>query len=222
LPGIELPSSIVARLARLRALRAASLALADQLKSKGLSLYIEATNITQGFQAAQNTVAEPDEQISFTLHINNPTSKPIIADIREDLSDILEYSELIDEGGATLSDKNVIAWPQTSIIPGAQQTRTFRVRILSEIPATPTGINNSMSYDCKISSAFGNTINIKLNCPTPKIIENIISKLPNIAQSSSIIISSVIFFIILFFYIRNKQMQKEIQIIRKDINSGII
>lgn len=191
------------------------------LESKGLKLSIFATNITQGFENAVDVISQPNEQLSFTLIAFNPMKYEIPATISFDVSDIQEYASIVDDGGAVIKN-GIISWPQTVISAESQQTRTFSIKMFEKIPTTPRGVYNTSSYDCIMSANFGTTINIQVFHPIQKYVEEMSRSLPKIGNNLSIAISSVFLLIIAFFYVRNRQLQKEIQIIRKDINSGVI
>jgi hypothetical protein len=94
--------------------------------------------------------------------------------------------------------------------------------LFKNIPATANGENNLRSYDCKLTNIFGSTQTINIECPAPKIAEQIISNLPKIDTKTSSIIVISILLIGIYFYARAKQIREEVRIIRKEINSGAI
>jgi len=192
------------------------------LENKGLKLSTSAININQGFVEASKVISKPQEQISYTITIDNPTDNAISASFENNLSDILEYAEIIDSGGGQLNKSGSMAWPETVIEPKSQQSRTFVVRLFKEIPATAIGTNNFRSYDCRLTNIFGNNLSINIECPAPKIAEQIILKLPKIDTTISITIMASMLLVGVYFYARAKQIRDEVRIIRKDINSGAI
>lgn len=194
----------------------------SSLQKKGIELSVNATSITQGFTNAANIIAKPQEQISYTLTIRNTTAKPETAEIANNLSDLLEYAKLIDDGGGILSSSNILSWPETTISPNSTQTRTYSIRLLQDIPATANGLNNNRSFDCKLTNIFGNTLEVPVDCPAPKIAEQIISSLPKTNQSISILLAALTLLLVIFFYARARQIKKELLLIRKDLNSGVI
>lgn len=193
-----------------------------KLESQSLKLSTSAVNINQGFIDASEVISKPQDHISYTITVNNPGDKPINTTIQNNLSDILEYTDLIDNGGGRLSKSNILSWPETTIEPKSQQTRTFVVRLFKIIPATASGKNNFRSYDCRLTDIFGNTQTINIECPAPKMVEQIMLNLPKIDSNTSSIIVISILLVGIYFYTRAKQIREEVRIIRKDISSGTI
>lgn len=193
------------------------------LQKNGFKLSIAATNTTQGFVDASNVLAAAQEQISYTITVQNPSAKSKSIEISNNISDLLEYADLIDDGGGTLNSVNgQLSWPMTTIDPSSIQTRTYTIRLFTEIPATAKNAKNSQSFDCKLTNIFGNTLDINVSCPLPKIAEQIITVFPKINQINSTLIAIIILIIAVYFYARTRQIKQEIHLIRKDMNSGTI
>ena len=135
-----------------------------------------AANITQGNIDATKTTAHTSDRITFTLTAENKggTAKDFIFD--DTLSDVLEYAKLLDNGGGTFNEATQkLTWPAVSLKPGQKEIRTFSVSVLPEIPATPQGISDGSSYDCRMQNTFYEAyVTIPVNCPPPKVIEQIV------------------------------------------------
>ena len=182
-----------------------------------------ATNTTQGFVNAESTVAHAGDQISYTITIKNTGLSPETTKLEEQLEDTLEYASLQDNGGGTLNETTkTLSWAGITLNPNDLQTRTFVVKILNEIPATASGASDPTSYDCIMSNVYGNSININVDCPTPKIIEQVAKELPKTGPTVNMLFIGVVLAVATYFYARNRQMKKEIQIVRKNFNSGAI
>jgi hypothetical protein len=182
-----------------------------------------AINASQGFINASSAIAHANDQIIFTINIKNTSPKIISVELKDSLVDALEYATLIDNGGGTFDQTmNMLSWPNITLSPNAQQTRVFIIKLLDTIPATARGSKISTSYDCIIGNTFGNSININIDCPAPKIIERITTELPTIGQSTDIIFAVIVLSMASYFYTRTRQLKKEISLMRKDINAGII
>lgn len=199
------------------------LPLKDSSCTPNLVKSISATNISQGFLDASSINAVPSDQISYTISVENTGKTPINLDLTNNLSDILEYSTLIDNGGgSTDNGANVISWSNITLEPNSKQTRTFVIKLLDEIPATAQGISNPESFDCKITDTFGNSINIQINCPIQKDLEKIIMQSPKIDPFNNFIFSATVLLLASFLSARAHLIKKEIRSIRKNISTGTI
>jgi uncharacterized repeat protein (TIGR01451 family) len=182
-----------------------------------------ATNITQGFVQASSVVANSDDQISYTITVENIGLKPSTVKLEDYLADTLEYSTVTDSGGGILNKTTmVLTWPDITLSPKTKQTRTFIVKILNVIPLTSQGTSEKTSFDCIMTNTFGNSIDVRINCPTPKIIENVVTQLPVTGPAENILFIGIILSTTAYFYARTRQLKKEIKIIRRDASSGII
>lgn len=183
-----------------------------------------AINSSKGFVDATSLVATAGDRLNYTLSIsNNGGSTSYNTKFEDNLSDALEYSTLIDNGGGTLNpDTKVLSWPDLTLTPGDQQTRTFIIQILDPIPSTAKGKSNGTSFDCIITNTFGNSTDIKIDCPAPKIIEQTITQLPVTGLTENIIFIATSIAVVIYFYARTRQMRKELNIIKKDTISGMI
>ncbi len=184
---------------------------------------ITSTNASQGFIDSESKTAMPGDQISYTLTVQNNSDKITDFVFTQSISDILEYSALIDTGGGLYSSNNGnLTWPKTTIDKNSKQTRSFVIRLMDQIPATSTSVLNEKSYDCSISSTFGNDLSIKVSCPIVKTVENIVSQLPKAGNVQNITFAIVLIISSIYYCLRTNQLDKEIHIIRKDITTGTI
>ncbi len=182
-----------------------------------------ATNLSQAFRDAGATVAKAGDRISYTIAIENTGLNSEKIKIEDDLSDVLEYSKLIDNGGGSLNkETSVLSWPDITLEPKQKQTRTFVVGVLDPIPATPKGLSDATSYDCVMLNTFGNSTSIAINCPTPKIVEQVVTELPTTGPTENMIFAGVALGVIAYFYARTKQLNKEVRLIRRDAVAGMI
>ncbi len=179
------------------------------------------TNISQGFVDASSVIAKANDLISYTITIENTTQNPITFNLTDSLDDILEYTTLFDKGGGILNaTTKTLVWPNLTLSPNDTQTRTFVVQILNNIPATANGTSDSTSYDCVISNVFGNSIDVGIDCPTPKIVEKVATVLPKAGPTANIIFMITILAISTYFYARSRQLKSEVRLLRKDTNSS--
>ncbi|MCX6728850.1 MAG: PKD domain-containing protein [Candidatus Saccharibacteria bacterium] len=182
-----------------------------------------ATNTSQGFVDASSVTAHSGDQISYTINIENKGLSTKTVKLEDHLGDVLEYSTLVDKGGGSFNETTkVLSWSDVTLAPKEKQTRTFVVRVMDEIPATATGASDPTSFDCIMTNIFGNSTNVNVDCPTPKIVETVAKELPHTGPTENIIFSGIILAITTYFYVRTRQVKREVQLIRKDVTTGTI
>lgn len=183
----------------------------------------KAINITQNFIDSSSTITKAGEQIRYAITLENTGLNTATQTIEDNLSDILEYSSIIDSGGGLLDkDTGIIKWPEVSIESQKSQTRTYTVRLFDEIPALAQGKSDPTSYDCIMTNTFGNSINTKVECPIIKTVETIATELPTTGPGENILFACIVLFIAAYFFARTRQLEKEIRIIRTNSATGII
>ena len=182
-----------------------------------------ATNTSQGFVDASSVVAKAGDRISYTINIENTGLESTTTKLEDNLADVLEYSTLIDNGGGTLnSSTGVLSWVDISLSPSSKQTRTFIVKLPDVVPATAKGSSEGTSYDCIMTNTFGNSTNIKVQCPTIKVVEQVVEKLPVTGPAENMLFIGVVLAVATYFYARTRQIKKEINIIKQDAVAGIV
>ena len=137
-----------------------------------------AVNLTQNIDATTKPAAAGDI-IKYHLTTKNIGATAGSYVVVEHIEDILEYADVTDATGATLSsDSNavlpsnsVLTWPAVTIAPGQTLNTTFTVKIKNPIPATPIGISDKNSFDLRLDNVYGNTVQIVLSPPVAKQIE---------------------------------------------------
>lgn len=184
-----------------------------------------ATNVSQGNLNATTITAQGSDRITFTIIAKNTGGQTATDFVfKDNIGDTLEYSKLIDTGGGTYDgNTQTLSWPTIDLASGEIQVRTFSVEILATIPATPQGLSNSNSYNCKIENNFyTSSLILAVSCPAPKVIEQIVPQLPQIGTGENIAFAIAIFAVVLFFYLRSRQLGTEVRHIRRDVNGGTI
>jgi len=183
---------------------------------------VSAENLTRN-APAETAAVQPGDKLSYTLRLSNTRHVTVTGNFSLRVGDILEYTNLIDGGGGTYSqDSSTLTWPTVQLAPGEVQERTFVVQVMDQIPATGTGTSNPESYDCKLTTSFGNVLTIPVDCPAAKGIESIMTQMPHVGITGNLIFISVILLVVIFFALRSRQLKKEIRIIRHNFNTGII
>jgi hypothetical protein len=182
-----------------------------------------AANATQNNVDATTVTAKAANRITYTINVENTGLIEKTVPIDEKLDDVLEYATLVDNGGATFNqDTKTLSWPAVKLQPGQKQSRAFVIKLADEIPATPQGTSDKTSYDCIMTNTFGNTVNVNVDCPTPKQVEQVVSELPKTGASENMLFAGGALAVVAYFYFRARQVKKEIRLIRRDVNAGTI
>lgn len=183
----------------------------------------EAVNISQGLVNATTVTAQAGDQIRYTLNIENTGGTSAVTKLEDNIADTLEYSTLIDNGGGTYDTVlKTLSWPDITLAPGNKQSRSFVVRLLDNIPATSRGQSNLTSFDCTMLNVFGNDVTINVDCPTPKEIERVVEQLPKTGPTENLIFAGFVLAVVTYFYARTRQVDKEVRLIRRNLNTGAI
>ena len=111
-----------------------------------------AVNLTQNNADATTAVAKSGDRITYTLSVKNKGLKEEEFTFKDQVSDLLEYADIFDAGGGTLTDDKgasagsgnakVLVWNPIKIKPGETQKRSFTVQIKNSIPAMASGKSN--------------------------------------------------------------------------------
>jgi hypothetical protein len=181
-----------------------------------------AKNLTQNVDATTVT-AQASDRIEYTVYIENVGEVPATVQPTEELSDVVEYSSLQDNGGGTYNtDTHVLSWGAITLKPGEKVSRSFVVNMLDAIPNTPKGTSEPGSYDCIMTNAFGNTVSIDVKCDTPKAVEGAMTELPKTGPGTNLLFAGGVLSVVTYFWARARQTNKEVRLIRKEFNMGTI
>lgn len=182
-----------------------------------------ALNTTQGKVNASTVAARENDKISYTITVKNTGGTAKATSLKDHLGDVLEYATLIDKGGGTFdANTKVLSWPDVTLAAGETQSRTFSVQVLATIPSTPAGQSDPSSYNCLMENVFGNDMVIPVVCAPPKVIERVTTELPKTGPAENMLFAGVVLAVVTYFYFRSKQMNKEVRLIRRDLNAGTI
>lgn len=181
-----------------------------------------AKNLTEGVDAT-TIKAQSSDRIEFTVYLENIGSVATTRTVSEELSDVLEYATLTQNGGGTFdAATKVLSWGDVRLQPGEKTARSFVIQMLDQIPTTATGASEPSSYDCIMTNAFGNTVNVPVACAAPKVVESTIEELPKTGPGANLMFAGVIGSVVTFFWARSKQLGREVRLIRKEYNMGTI
>lgn len=179
-------------------------------------------NETQNISDANDTVANASDVIVYTLYVkntsNNTAAKGFV--IEENISDILEYADIVDLDGGTKNSENIVQWPAVDIDVGATVEKQITVKIKNPIPKTPISSSNPGSYDCVMTNVYSDTVNVRLKCGIAKTTEQIGTTLPNTGPGETLAVSFAITVVAGYFFARAKLMNKELETIKVEYTSG--
>ena len=68
----------------------------------------------------------------------------------------------------------------------------------------------------------GNHTVTMIDCPTPKVVEQVVDQLPHTGASENILFAGGVLSVVVYFYARSRQVKKEVRLIRRDLNAGTI
>ncbi len=199
-----------------------SLWVKDEDCSEQVIIQKEAMNISQDNTDATATTAQASDRITYTLAIENIGNMPASdVKIEEQLDDVLEYARIVDAGGGQFSEEtSSLSWDPINLAAKEKQTRVFTVQLASTIPSTARGQSDRTSYDCIMTNTFGNTLNIDVECPPEKVIEQVVAELPQTGLGANMLFAGLILSVVTYFYARSRQLRTEVRLIRKNLNAG--
>ena len=179
------------------------------------------SNITENITNANNTTAQAGDVIKYDISAKNTGTNVVNGYIFTDnLSYVLDYSNLVNNDAGNLGTNNILSWPAININPGQTVSKIFEVKIDNPIPQTPTSTSDPNYYNLVMSNTYGNTVKINLPAGPTKLIANTTSTLPNTGPGSSLFIIAVIFIIAGYFYYRSRLIIKETDIVIKETTSA--
>ena len=194
----------------------------DKVKKSDFKTQIILNNISKSSNNDTNTLNSYD-LVKYTIIAKNKSDKEQVYDSKLDVSDVMEYGDIIDSGSAILDDKNkTLNWSSLAVQPGESTSYDFSVHVKSTIPATAQGSSNSKSYDCIMQVSADNTIQAPVRCPTIKIFEIAAHKLPRVNKTYVYTFNMVVLITLILIYLTILQYRKEIKIIRNEINQGTL
>ena len=178
-----------------------------------------AINTTQNIDATKQP-ARSSDVITYSLTTKNVGGTAENYSVVEHIEDIAEYADVTDTTGAVLSG-GVLTWADVIIKPGQTLTKTFTVKVKDPIPTTPIGLSDRYSYDLRMDNVYGAQVQVSIQPPAAKQVELAATTLPATGAGTSTLIVLFIAGMSMFFYFRNRQLMKEVHILRNDYQGGV-
>lgn len=167
---------------------------------------------------ANGATAQPGETVSYTVTVTNSgnaTESNFV--IRDNVQDILEYADITDTGGGVLAD-GIITWSPTDIETGASLVVNFVAKIKSPLPTAPASISDPRSFDLRIDNIYERTT-VSTNLAAPNVAKQVEVASANLPQTGAGSTSAIVLIFLTaaaFFFFRNRQLIKEVSILRSD------
>lgn len=121
-----------------------------------------AFNVTQDIDATK-VKTKAGDTIIYTLEVENKGEtdlKDFV--ITDDISDVLEYANIIESDGGTVKD-GVITYPKVDISAGQKVIKNFKVKVKDPIPDQP---QSGKSFDFLMENEYGNKVTIEVEKPS--------------------------------------------------------
>jgi uncharacterized repeat protein (TIGR01451 family) len=186
----------------------ASLSSEDTLAC--LTVHKTASNVTAAVANADGTTAQPGDTINYTLYAQNKGKATIKQFVfTEDISDVLDYADITDLHGGSLSTDKFLTWPAENIAAGATVTHEVTVQVKNPIPSTPVDPTDSMRFDLTMTNVYGNAINIKVPSPPVKTVQTTAAALPNTGPGTSLFMAATVVMVAGYFYGRARLLARE-------------
>jgi hypothetical protein len=191
--------------------------LTPQIEQSKAAAYINQAASLSSTNAA-GTIAKAGDTILYSLTTTNTgkgTQKDYV--VTEDIADVLEYADVKDTRGGTLKGQT-LTWPKQTIAAGATSVRSFVIKVKDPVPATP---QNQFSYDLRMDNVYGDSVHINVAPPPAKQIEAAVQPLPRTGTGTSLLVVCFFTALSFYFYLRNRQLMREVKILRVDHNPGV-
>jgi uncharacterized repeat protein (TIGR01451 family) len=187
-----------------------------------VAVHKTAGNVTAGITNADGTTANPDDVILYTLYAQNNGKATVKGySFQENLNDVLDYADVSDLHGGTISSANIVSWPAQDIKAGQTATAQVTVKVKNPIPQTPASTSDPAHFDLVMTNVYGNTINIKVPGSLTKTIETATTtSLPNTGPGTSLFLAAGIVMVAGYFYGRARLLGRESELAIKEVNSA--
>lgn len=184
----------------------------------------KASNQTQGLDDANGATAKPGDTIVYALTVENLGNQAGSVLVEEDLSDVLEYAELVSvsDGGREVSDQaGLFSWGEVELAAGQSLARSITVKIKQDIPASAALNSNPESNNLELRNVFHNkTVVINVPRPLAKTPEVLAATLPNTGPGANALMAAATLAGSVYFYLRNRQLTRELVLVKQAYSAG--
>lgn len=195
--------------------------------ANGLACMVEskvASNQTQNITDANGTTAQPNDVIVYTLFAENQGKKAVEQFImQENLSDVLDYADVVDLGRGKISESGLVSWPATSVKPGSKLSHKITVRVKNPLPTNSPSAGDPNHFDHIMTNVYGNTVSINLPLPAgvaPVAVVSSSETLPKTGPAESLALVAAVIIVAAYFFARTRLLTDESMIIVQHKTSG--
>jgi uncharacterized repeat protein (TIGR01451 family) len=176
-----------------------------------ISVHKTASNDTAGLADANNSTAHAGDIITYTLFATNSGKAAVDQfTFQENMSDVMDYANITDLHGGTLSSADkVVSWPTEKIDVGATATHQITVKVKDPVPQTPASTSDPMHFDLIMTNVYGNAVNIKLPGSPAKQVQVAAASLPNTGPGTTLFIAASVVIVAGYFYGRASLLARE-------------
>ncbi len=189
------------------------------VKTKNYKSNTTNSNLAYSISSSAKHNLQPGDIISYTLKIENISNLPQKTNFEVNLSDVLEYADLVD-GADYKKSGDKIYWNQDTINANQSKSKIFAVKMKEKFP---TFKKQGNSFDCIIKVNFGNNLDYPVKCPVSKSVETFVNWLPKYPKNKTIILFTVLFILSVYMTLRTNLLYKEIRYFKRhlgDFNNG--
>ncbi len=177
------------------------------IKTKDYKSNTSNPNLIYSVSSTAKHNLEPGDIISYTLKIKNISDLPQKTNFEMNLSDVLEYADLVD-GADYKKSGDKIYWNQDTINANQSKSKIFAIKMKERFP---TFKKQGTSFDCTIKVSFGNDLDYPVKCPVSKNIETFVNWLPKYSKNKTIILFAALFALSVYMTLRTNLLYKEIR-----------
>lgn len=165
--------------------------------------------------------ANPGDLITYVLTTtNNGPQKVSDYNISDNISDILDYGEVVDLDGGWLDHKGLVTWPPQDIEAKTAVSHTIQIKIKNPLPHTPISSTDPGHFDLNLTNFYGNATNVKLSKGVIKTIEALSTQLHDMGARLGIMLSFGLTLLTLYAHAHSRLLIKEIKLVRHEHAHG--
>lgn len=176
-----------------------------------------ANNPTKGLTNANNTTAQPNDVIVYTLFAENKGKAAVKNFVmQENLNDVLDYATVVSLHGGSLSSSNLVKWPAATIKAGSTLAHRITVRVKNPLPTNTPPAGDPGHFDRIMTNVYGNAVNIRVPSPTPTAITPVVTAsedLPNTGPGTGLLIAGAVVVVAAYFFARARLLVDESMIV---------